>query len=236
MSTLCIIPARGGSKRIPRKNVRPLLGRPLITWPISTAKASGLFDEIMVSTDDDEIAAIARSAGAAVPFMRSAGTSHDHASTTAVIQEVLANYQKIQSLPFTTICCVYPTAALLEPAHLSAGYSLLTGSNTFDSAMSVQRYRHPIERAYHLTDGKIQPVDIEKLNVRTQDLTPAFHDAGQFYWFRPKSFAENGRLLGKSCAPVFLETWQAVDLDTEDDWNLLERLASTRAPQPTSQN
>jgi len=220
MRALCIIPARGGSKRIPRKNIRLLAGRPLLTWPLSQALKAGVFAEVVVSTDDEEIAAIARAAGASVPFLRSAETSHDHASTTAVIQEVLSR----QGAPFDLICCLYPTAALVRAEHLRAGYELLARDNALDSCLSVQTYRHPIERALRVRDGKVTPIDPSALAMRTQDLESAFHDAGQFYWCRPEAFLANGRLLGNACAPVLLSALEAVDLDTEDDWQLLERL------------
>jgi pseudaminic acid cytidylyltransferase len=227
-STLAIIPARGGSKRIPRKNIRLLRGRPALAWTIDTARRSGLFDEIMVSTEDEEIAAIAREAGATVPFMRSPRTAGDHASTVEVLVEVLANYAAQGAKPFDLVCSLYPTAVLLEPEHLLAGFRLLEENPDLDSAMAVQVYRHPIERAYRLTDGVVRPIDPRKSAVRTQDLPIALHDAGQFDWFRPARLAATGNLLGERCAPVMLEPWQVVDLDTESDWKFLERLMTSR--------
>lgn len=227
MRSLCILPARGGSKRIPRKNVRLLAGRPLLTWPLEQAQLSGVFSEIMVSTDDTEIARIAVEAGAKVPFIRSAETSHDHATTTAVIDEVLAYYSE-RGECFDLICCLYPTAALVRAEHLRAGYELLAGDAQLDSCLSVQAYGHPIERALRVNAGRVVPVDPTALGRRTQDLAPAFHDAGQFYWCRPEALAANRRLLGKACAPVQLSAWEAVDLDTERDWAWLERLLKIR--------
>ena len=224
MRSLCIIPARGGSKRIPRKNMRLLAGRPLLTWPLLQALKAGLFVEVMVSTDDPEIAAIARAEGASVPFLRSAETSHDHASTTAVIEEVLARYAMIGAAPFDLVCCLYPTAAMASEKHLRTGYELLAGDATLDSCMAVQAYRHPIERALRVRDGKVFVIDPAALARRTQDLEGAFHDAGQFIWVRPQALAANGRLIGQACAPVLLSALEAVDLDNEEDWQLLERL------------
>lgn len=226
MRALCIIPARGGSKRIPRKNIRPLFGQPLLARTIATAKASGAFSDIIVSTDDFEIAAVAREAGAAVPFLRSAETSHDHASTTAVVEEVLGECAKLGFAPFPLACCVYATAVLIRPDQLRAGRDLLARHPEWDSALSVQAYRHPIERAYRIRDGIVSPIDARTVAIRTQDLVPAFHDAGQFYWFRPECLAQNGRLLGRACAPIELGAWEAVDLDSEADWALLERLVA----------
>ena len=228
MASLCIIPARGGSQRIPRKNVRPLCGRPLLAWTVATAHAAGVFDTIMVSTDDAEIAAIARAAGADVPFMRSAATAGDHASTTAVIEEVLATYAAANEAPFERICCVYPTAVLLRPEQLRDAMALLATQPEVDSVLSVQRYRHPIERALRIEGGTVAPIDPSQIAKRTQDLVPAFHDAGQFYAFRPDVIARCGRLLGAHCAPVELAAWEAVDLDVEADWALLERLFTPR--------
>lgn len=227
MKALCIIPARGGSKRIPRKNIRPLHGRPLLAWVVAAAREAGCFDEVMVSTDDAEVAALARDCGAAVPFPRLPATATDHATTTDVLREVLAGYTSRGQGPFDLACCVYPAAALLQPEHLRTGHDLLLTDPALDSVMAVQAYRHPIERAYRLRDGFVQAVDPRQHAVRTQDLLPAYHDAGQFYWFRPARLAATGKVLGDRCAPVVLESWEAVDLDEEADWQFLERLSAT---------
>ena len=227
MRSLCILPARGGSKRIPRKNVRLLGGRPLLMWPLEQAQSAGIFSKIMVSTDDTEIARIAVEAGAEVPFIRSEETSHDHATTTAVVDEVLHYYSQ-RGERFDLICCLYPTAALVMAEHLRAGYDLLAGDTRLDSCLSVQSYGHPIERALRVDAGRVVPVDSTALGRRTQDLMPAFHDAGQFYWCRPEALAANHSLLGNACAPVQLSAWEAVDLDTEEDWAWLERLFKIR--------
>jgi N-acylneuraminate cytidylyltransferase len=228
MRALCIIPARGGSRRIPRKNIRPLRGRPLLGWVIETAQAAGVFCEIMVSTDDAEIAGIAREYGAAVPFPRSLATATDRATTTEVLIEVLANYESAGHGSFALVCCLYPTAALLQPEQLRLGFEKLNHEVALDSVMAVQAYRHPIERAYREHDGLVRQTDPALHDVRTQDLVPAFHDAGQFYWFRPERLATTGEILGERCAPIVLAQWEAVDLDNEADWALLERLAPER--------
>lgn len=225
---LCLIPARGGSKRIPRKNIRPLHGRPLLGWVIAAAQGAGCFDEVMVSTDDVEIAAVARDCGASVPFLRQPATAGDHATTTDVIREVLDSYAT-QGDKFDLVCCVYATAALLRPEHLFTGYRRLLDDAALDSVMAVQAYRHPIERAYRMNNGVVWQVDSRQHAVRTQDIELAYHDAGQFYWFRSKRFASTGRVLGERCAPVVLEAWEAVDLDNEADWQFLERLIAMPA-------
>ena len=227
MTTVCIIPARGGSKRIPRKNIRPLHGRPLLGWAVAAAREAGCFDEVMVSTDDAEVAAIARDCGATVPFPRLPATATDHATITDVLREVLAGYAGRGRGPFDLVCCVYPTAVLLQSEHLRAGRDLLLADPTLDGVMAVQVYRHPVERAYRMRDGLVQAVDPRQHAVRTQDLPPAYHDAGQFYWFRPSRLAATGKVLGERCAPVLLEPWEAVDLDEEADWQFLERLSAT---------
>ena len=229
MRALCIIPARGGSKRIPRKNVRPLAGRPLLTWPLEQAIAAGIFAEIIVSTEDAEIAEIAVAAGASVPFLRSAVTAGDHASTTAVVEEVLARCAENRVQAFDLICCLYPTAALVRAEHLRTGYELLARESSLDSCLSVQAYRHPVERVLRVRAGRVAAADPAMIARRTQDLEPAFHDAGQFYWCRPEALAANGCLLGQACAPILLSPWEAVDLDTEADWEWLERLVAGKA-------
>lgn len=228
MNTLCVVPARGGSKRIPRKNIRPLLGRPLIAWTIAMAKNSGLFDEVMVSTDDVEIATIARQSGAAVPFMRSTKAADDHAPTAAAIRDVLDGYSALGVSMIDRVCCIYPTAVLLRAGHLAEAGRLLENDPTLDTAMSVQAYAHPIERAFRVRDGVLAPDDLAKQAVRTQDLEPAYHDAGQFYWFRTESFRRHGWMVGPRCAPVVMGASEAVDVDDESDWERLERLMAWR--------
>lgn len=213
---------------MPRKNIRHLGGVPLLTRVIRAAKQAQVFDEIMVSTEDAEIAGIAIDAGAAVPFRRSVSGASDHASTTEVIQEVLACYSKMANGDFTHVCCLYPTAVLCEPVRLAEGLRLLVDDVQVDSAMAVQMYSHPIERAYRLRDGELKPVEASKEGLRTQDLESAYYDAGQFYWFRTSQFLRTASMLGDRCAPVVLAPWEAVDLDHESDWLLLERMIATR--------
>lgn len=224
MKSICIIPARGGSKRIPSKNVRPLRGKPIIAYPIAAALASGSFDKVMVSTDDAEIAKIAMEYGAQVPFLRSPATSDDHSPTAAVVREVLADYAELGQRDFEAVCCLYPTAALVGPHKLCEGLQQLVADQSLDTTMSVQTYSHPIERAFRLRDGLLTPVDPATQQIRTQDLLPAYHDAGQFYFFRTGPFLVRGCMVGPSCAPITLAAWEAADVDHESDWQWLERL------------
>lgn len=196
----------------------------MLSWVITTAIESCCFDDIMVSTEDEEIAAVAREYGASVPFMRSAAAATDDATTTDVIREVFASYAQQGSPAFDLACCLYPTAALLKPEHLRAARQCLDEDPSLDSALTVQAYRHPIERGYRVKEGLLSAISPEWGGTRTQDLAAAYHDAGQFCWFRPSQFAETGRLLGSRCAPIELQPWEAVDLDNEADWQFLEKL------------
>ncbi len=221
LKSIAIITARGGSKRIPRKNIRPFLGKPIIAYVIDVALASGLFAEVMVSTDDDEIAGVARQAGALVPFLRGATTSNDTATTAQVLQEVLDQYAG-QGRTFDTACCLYPTAPLVTVALLQQAFDRLT-TGGFDCVLPVQRFGFPIQRALRLTDnnrlGWLQP---EHALTRSQDLEPAYHDAGQFYFFDVPAFQQSHRLLTENTAGIPITELQAQDIDNETDWQLAE--------------
>lgn len=218
---LAIIPARGGSKRIPRKNIRPFRGKPMLAWSVEAALDSGLFDEVMVSTDDAEIAEAARNLGAKVPFLRSAEASGDHATTADVLSEVLAAYVGL-GRDFPIACCLYPTAPFVTPGDLAAGLSaLLDGS--FDVIMPVAPFTYPIWRSLRReATGRIALNFPEHLNARSQDLPPAFHDAGQWYWFRVAGFLDEGTLMGRNAGSVQLSPTEVQDIDTEEDWALAE--------------
>lgn len=221
MRTLCIIPARGGSKRIPRKNLRPFLGEPIIVHCIRAALAAGCFSEVMVSTDDAEIAAVARSAGASVPFFRSAENAGDHAGTAAVLQEVLKDYAG-QGGEFDLACCLYPTAVFASPALLRRGRDLLIEDDATDSVIPVVRYGHPIQRSMRMEAGRLAMRWPEHLQTRSQDLEAAFHDAGQFYWFRVSAFQRHGRLMTEATRGLELAESEVQDVDNEVDWELAE--------------
>lgn len=223
MKALCILPARGGSKRIPRKNVKAMLGIPLIVRAITTARASGCFDDIFVSTDDEEIAAIARNHGASVPFLRSSETSSDHATPSSVVGEVLEQLSAVGH-SFDLGCCLYPTAALLRPERLREGREALLTHPDAETAASVLAFSHPIQRALRIHNGFLQWVDLAAASRRTQDLEPHYHDAGQFYWFKVPVFLEKRTLLRGVAVPVQLSPLEAWDIDTPEDWQTVETL------------
>ena len=217
--TLCIIPARGGSKRIPRKNVRNFLGKPIIAYSIEVALASGLFDEVMVSTDDEEVANISKVWGAEIPFLRSNKNADDFATIIDVISEVVEEYKK-KSKEFKYICCIFPTAPLLRSELLLRGFEKLKKEN-FDSVVSVQRANFPIQRALKIENDKVRMFWPGYINSRSQDLEPAFHDAGQFNWCRP-SLLEKGTLWTSNTGFIEVEEIRSQDIDNETDWKLAE--------------
>ena len=187
MGNVAIITARGGSKRIFRKNIKNFLGKPIMAYSIETAKASDLFEDVIVSTDDNEIAAIAIQYGASVPFLRSDQNSNDHASTADVITEVLEQLNATGKY-YDYACCIYPTAPLMDAKSLQRGYSLLIKDN-YDSVFPVCAYSYPVLRSLILNDiGKVSMYWPENLNVRSQDLQLFYHDAGQFYWINVSAF------------------------------------------------
>ena len=221
MSRLAIIPARGGSKRIPRKNIKPFLGKPIIGYAIETALASGTFAEVMVTTDDDEIAEVARSFGAEVPFRRSPTASSDQATTLTALTEVLERYGE-RNRYFSEVCCIYATSPFVTTDLLHRGLRLLL-EREFDSVFPVIRYGHPVQRGLELdTSGKMSLLSPEYVNVRSQDLTPTYHDAGMFYWFRPKPVHASGALWTKNSGCIPISELEAQDIDTEVDWKLAE--------------
>jgi len=231
---LAIITARGGSKRIPRKNIRDFCGKPIMAYSIRAAIEADCFDEVMVSTDDNEIAEVARKWGASVPFMRSARTATDHATTAEVLLEVLHAYQQ-RSLNIDLACCLYPTAPFVTPANLQAALSLLLKHQEIKGVIPVTRFSYPIQRALRMQDGMIALFQPEHLLTRSQDLEPAYHDAGQFYWFRVAAFLQTQNLMGPGTAGMVLPEWQVQDIDNDDDWILAEMkysLIQERADKP----
>ncbi len=222
MTQLAIIPARGGSKRIPRKNIRPLLGQPIISHVIRTALECGVFAEVMVSTEDQEIAGIARKYGASIPFMRSAATAGDNATTLDVLREVVSLYREA-GRTFDALCCIYPTAALTRPATLRSGWELLKKNADAECVLGVAPFEHPAQRALVVRNGHLQMLQPEHAHTRTQDLEPTYHDAGQWYWLRTAALRDpEFRILGPTAVPVVLDALEAQDIDTEHDWDLAE--------------
>jgi pseudaminic acid cytidylyltransferase len=219
MPNLCIIPARGGSKRIPRKNIKDFLGKPIIAYSIEVAIKSGLFDEVMVSTDDAEIAELAVKYGAKIPFMRSTENADDFATTYDVIDEVLTSYQKL-GIFFEQACCIYPCAPLISLEKLVQAMNLLAH---FDLVFPVVQFGFPIQRA--LKKDKDNSISLRQPKyelIRSQDLEPSFHDAGQYYWFTIKKLLENKSMLLKKSGCVVLSELEVQDIDNEIDWQLTE--------------
>lgn len=219
MKNLAIIPARGGSKRIPRKNIKEFLGKPVIAYSIEAALKSGMYDEVMVSTDDEEIATVAKKYGAQVPFMRSPDTSNDYAVTADVIREVLACYAKL-GRTFDRVTCLYSTAPFVSADRLKESFSML--SEDIHSVFTCVAFSFPIQRALHIVDGKIEMLHSEYMFTRTQDLESTYHDAGQFYTFTVEFFNKTQSLWGKNTAGLVLSELEVQDLDTMTDWQLAE--------------
>lgn len=220
MSMLCIIPARGGSKRIPRKNIKPFMGKPIVAYSIEAALNSGVFDEVMVSTDDEEIVGVARQYGAAVPFLRSAVTSNDYATTVDVLLEVINRYKE-QGKVFDTICCLYSTAPFATSERLREASSLI--SDTIDACFTIVQYSYPIQRSLRINeDNCIEMKFPEYLRSRTQDLETVYHDAGQFYFVKTDALVKEKTVWCKRTAPLILSELEVQDLDTLTDWQLAE--------------
>jgi N-acylneuraminate cytidylyltransferase len=216
---IAILPARGGSKRIPRKNIRLFAGHPAISWPIAAARASGLFERIVVTTDDPEIASVARAAGAETPFVRSADLSDDHSGTTEVIADAVARLAPPNDTP---VCCIYATAVFVDPADLQEGARKLEGGA--DWVLALGRYATPIERAYRRSGDRFVPDDPAAMSKRSQDLAPAFYDVGMFYWARAGTWTEPSARVWDGADGVVIPNERAVDIDTPDDWARAERL------------
>jgi pseudaminic acid cytidylyltransferase len=214
---LAVIPARGGSKRIPRKNIKPFYGKPMIAWSIEAALQSGCFDQVVVSTDDAEIAEVARQCGARVPFMRPAALSDDHTGTAAVIAHAI-DWLAAQGHPPDQVCCLYATAPFVSIDDLRRGLALLTDTGG-DFAFSVTSYAYPIQRAFRITDAdRVDMFNPENFNTRSQDLEEAYHDAGQFYWGHAQAWLEERIIFGPASVPVLLPRHRVQDIDTPEDW------------------
>ena len=219
MRTLCIITARGGSKRIPRKNIRGFLGKPIIAYSIEAALNSKIFDEVMVSTDDDEIAQVAREYGANVPFMRSAATANDYASTRDVLLEVLEEYEK-RGKTYEFFSCVYPTAPFVTAEKLKAAFNKLKNSDA-DELTPVIPFSFPPQRAFVIQDGNLVFQYPEFRFSRSQDLQPIYHDCGQFYFYRTDIFRGRKTGTGKRL-PLIMPEEETQDIDNFSDWALAE--------------
>jgi pseudaminic acid cytidylyltransferase len=218
---IAIIPARGGSKRIPRKNIKEFCGKPMIAWSIDAAKASGLFEHIIVSTDDIEIAEIAKKSGAEVPFMRPAELSNDYAGTTEVVAHA-TRWALDQGLELDAVCCIYATAPFVQVSDIKRGLELLN-SGDWAYAFTVTDFAAPIFRSFKETlQGGLEMFFAEHFATRSQDLPVALHDAGQFYWGRPTSWLQDKRIFDAHSIPVIIPRWRVQDIDTPDDWEMAE--------------
>lgn len=218
---IAIIPARGGSKRIPRKNIKDFLGKPIIAYSIEAALKSELFDEVMVSTDDYEIAEVAKKYGASVPFMRSKENSDDFATTSDVILEVLEEYKRIVD-DFDYFCCIYPTAPFITPHVLIESFNLMIKVKA-DSVIPVVKFNYPIQRALKINNNnKLEYIWPENINKRSQDFDHLYHDAGQFYWSNVDYFYKNERLISQNSVPFVLAQTVVQDIDNKEDWKLAE--------------
>jgi N-acylneuraminate cytidylyltransferase len=222
MSNLAIIPARGKSKRIPGKNIRSFLGNPIIHYSIEAALQSDLFDEVMVSTEDEEIAEVSRQAGASLPFFRSTEKADDYSPTGKVIEEVLSTYRQKFNKVFSTACCIYPTAPFVTAEKLQRGYKLLQESD-FEAVLTIVPFQYPVQRGVTVdNNGKVQLVWPENIEKRSQELETIYHDAGQFYWFKTNAFLETKRFLKMNAGSIILTPMEVQDIDEESDWQLAE--------------
>ena len=216
-SRVAIIPARGGSKRIPRKNIREFCGKPMIAWSIEAAQASGCFDRVLVSTDDAEIAEVAKKYGAEVPFMRPADLSDDHTGTIPVIRHAVDWLSQHGGL-VDYACCIYATAPFIAVEDIQRGFSLIQQQSS-DYAFSVTSYAFPIQRAICITPtDRIAMFNPEHFNTRSQDLEEAWHDAGQFYWGTAEAWLQERALFSEQAVPVKLPRHRVQDIDTPEDW------------------
>lgn len=221
---IAIIPARGGSKRIPRKNIKSFRGKPMIAWSIEAAKASELFDHIIVSTDDDEIAQVAERWGAEVPFVRPANLSDDHSTTTEVISHA-TQWAIGEGWPIVAVCCVYATAPLIQVKDIRQGWDLLE-SDDWAYTFSATEYAATVFRAFKRNaDGGVKMLFPEYFTTRSQDLEMALHDAAQFYWGRPLAWTEGKRLFDQDSAPLVIPRWRVQDIDNSADWERAELIA-----------
>lgn len=222
MSDKCvaIITARGGSKRIPKKNIKEFCGQPIIAYSIRAAIDSGIFDEVMISTDSEEIAEIGKKYGAKVPFLRSEKTASDYATTAEVLMEVLGEYEK-RGEQFQYMSCIYPTAPFITPEKLKKAYELLLDTNALE-VMPVIPFSYPPQRGYILKDQVLEMKWKENLNMRSQDLETIYHDSGQFYFYHVEPYIACRGQITEGIVPLMLDELEVQDIDNETDWKLAE--------------
>lgn len=220
MSMIAVITARGGSKRIPRKNIKDFMGKPMLAYAISAALESNLFDKVMVSTDDEEIADVARKYGAEVPFMRSAKTSDDFATTRDVLVEVVEEYVK-RGENFDQLCCIYPCVPFLTADSLKKAYAIM--QNGAIAVQPVCKYPVPVEWAFAIDEkNELVPRDEAALSIRSQDLTSFYYDVGMFYFFTVKNMLDENAVVPKGTQPYIMDELECQDIDTMEDWHVAE--------------
>ena len=221
---IAVIPARGGSKRIPRKNIREFCGKPMIAWSIEAAKATGLFDRIIVSTDDAEIAEVAKCCSAEAPFIRPAELANDHAGTTEVIAHA-TRWLLSQGNDMDAVCCIYATAPFIQVEDIKRGLAALE-SGEWAYTFTATNFSAPIFRSFkQVAGGGVEMFFPEYYAVRSQDLPTALHDAGQFYWGRVSSWIESKPIFAPHSFPVLIPRWRVQDIDTPEDWERAEIIA-----------
>jgi pseudaminic acid cytidylyltransferase len=214
---ICVIPARGGSKRIPRKNIKAFNGKPIIAYSIEAALESNCFDQVIVSTDDNEIAEVARTYGAKVPFIRPAKLSNDYAGTIPVIKHTI-EWLEGHNNTIDNVCCLYATAPFIQSQTISKAFQQLLESKA-DYCFSVTSFAFPIQRSIRITqDDKVSMFYPENFNVRSQDLEEAYHDAGQFYWGKAQAFKDELPIFSEAASPYILPRYLVQDIDTTEDW------------------
>ena len=220
MKPIAIITARGGSKRIPKKNIKNFLGKPIIAYSIEVAIRSNIFDDVMVSTDSKEIAEIAINCGASIPFMRSEATSNDYADTSDVLREVINKYKELGK-DYKEFCCIYPTAPFITERKLIESYELLQNEDVYNVVPMVA-FSFPPQRGLVFRNGFTEPIDTFGIEQRSQDLEEVLHDSGQFYWCKTEEFCKNGNLLYNHTKPYIVSELEVQDIDNKSDWDLAE--------------
>ena len=214
---ICVIPARGGSKRIPRKNIKEFNGKPIIAYSIEASLKSNCFSQVIVSTDDDEISEVAKKYGALVPFVRPDELSNDYAGTISVIKHAI-EWMENNNNYIESVCCLYATAPFIQSKIISKAYQQLKDSNS-DYCFSVTSFSFPIQRAIKIVQGdKVDMFYPEHFNTRSQDLEEAYHDAGQFYWGKAQAFKDESPLFSEVATPYVLPRYLVQDIDTMEDW------------------
>lgn len=222
---LAVIPARGGSKRIPRKNIKTFHGQPMIAWSVQAAIDSGCFDEVWVSTDDEEIAAVVQAYGAKVPFLRPAHLSDDFATTADVMSHAVEEFDKLNHTLPDYICCLYATAPFVTKADLVQGLEKIKNNSDLNYVFSATTYPFPIQRAIKLNaDDTVEMFSTQYFNVRSQDLEEAWHDAGQFYWGTAEAWLNKAMIFASQSSVVELPRFRVQDIDTQEDWDRAEWL------------